>query len=345
MKDKNKFRAKVQMIILSVILATFVITGIVYVVTLKTYVLDNKREARKTEESQMANQSAEKVPDETETPAKEQITKPAPEEKPIKDNAAEPETETAKEPTFKERNEVKYADEIASAYKTYISDTTYIAVMKNEINGNPYCVAHVIVNDPKQIKTIVTSERQYVNQLSDTNVLMATNASMLEGYTQFIDGLHICNYNIISKTATSNGTELAFDDTGNLNRLAKDISFEDLKQNHIQWTILSTEPVLIDNSKATEIPADIPTNTTCKTAIGMVSPGEYYFLTASDGDYISDVTYADIQKILLDKSCTFAQAMSTGVNVVMSMQGELINQPAVATGRPQYEYIVVYDAY
>ena len=112
-----------------------------------------------------------------------------------------------------------------------------------------------------------------------------------------------------------------------------------LRNNNLHRSLAGSEPFLVD----VELPADISTNVTCKSVIGMVSPGEYYFMVASDGDYLSDVTYADMQKILLDKSCTFAQSLSTGVNVVMSMQGELINQPAVGTGRLQYEYIVVTD--
>lgn len=217
--------------------------------------------------------------------------------------------------------------------------------MKDTVNGSPYCIAHVIVNDPEQIKTIVTSDKQYASKLYDNNeYLFAMNASVLNNsHTTFIDGLHICDYNIISDMTTSTGVELAYDNKGSLMKINEGTPFDELKSNNIKWTVLSENPTLIKNSKAVELPADIPTDITCKSVIGMVAPGEYYFMVASDGDYLSDVTYADMQKILLDKSCTFAQSLSTSVNVVMSMQGELINQPAVGPGRPQYEYIVITD--
>ena len=343
MDNKNKLRTKVQLIILTVVLAVFTITGIVYAVTLKQYVFNKKSGTVVTEEAKAEKQFTTKAHDKTEKPATEIIVEN--EFNKIKEESEKEIVEEPKEPTFKELNEIHYADEIAAAYRTYLSDTTYIAVMKDTVNGSPYCITHVIVNNPEQIKTIVTSDKQYAKKLYDNNeYLFAMNASVLNSnHTTFIDGLHICDYNVISKMTIATGVELAYDNTGSLMKLNEGTPFDELKSNNIKWTVLSENPTLIENSKAVELPADISTNITCKSVIGMVAPGEYYFMVASDGDYLSDVTYADMQKILLDKSCTFAQSLSTGVNVVMSMQGELINQPAVGPGRPQYEYIVITD--
>ena len=343
MDNKNKLRTKVQLIILTVVLAVFTITGIVYAVTLKQYVFNKKSGTVVTEEAKAEKQFTTKAHDKTEKPATEIIVEN--EFNKIKEESEKEIVEEPKEPTFKELNEIHYADEIAAAYRTYLSDTTYIAVMKDTVNGSPYCITHVIVNNPEQIKTIVTSDKQYAKKLYDNNeYLFAMNASVLNSnHTTFIDGLHICDYNVISKMTIATGVELAYDNTGSLMKLNEGTPFDELKSNNIKWTVLSENPTLIENSKAVELPADIPTDITCKSVIGMVAPGEYYFMVASDGDYLSDVTYADMQKILLDKSCTFAQSLSTGVNVVMSMQGELINQPAVGPGRPQYEYIVITD--
>ena len=343
MDNKNKLRTKVQLIILTVVLAVFTITGIVYVVTLKQYVFNKKSGTVVTEEAKAEKQFTTKAHDKTEKPATEIIVEN--EFNKIKEESEKEIVEEPKEPTFKELNEIHYADEIAAAYRTYLSDTTYIAVMKDTVNGSPYCITHVIVNNPEQIKTIVTSDKQYARKLYDNNeYLFAMNASVLNNsHTTFIDGLHICDYNVISKMTIATGVELAYDNKGSLMKINEGTPFDELKSNNIKWTVLSENPTLIENSKAVELPADIPTDITCKSVIGMVAPGEYYFMVASDGDYLSDVTYADMQKILLDKSCTFAQSLSTGVNVVMSMQGELINQPAVGPGRPQYEYIVITD--
>ena len=348
MDNKNKLRTKVQLIILTVILTVFAITGIVYAVTLKQYIFDKKSGTVVTEEAKAEEQLTAKAPDKTEKPVTETVTEHKPDvahEKEPMEKTEKEIVEEPKEPTFKELNKMHYADESADAYRTYLSDTTYIAVMKNTINGSPYCIAHVIVNNPEQIKTIVTSDQQYTSKLYDNNeYLFAMNASVLNnGHTTFIDGLHICDYSIISPMTIATGVELAYDNKGSLMKLNKGTPFDKLKSNNIKWTVLSGNPTRVENDKAVELPADISTDVTCKSAIGMVAPGEYYFMVASDGDYLSDVTYADMQKILLDKSCTFAQSLSTDVNVVMSMQGELINQPAVGPGRPQYEYIIITD--
>lgn len=348
MDNKNKLRTKVQLIILTAVLTMFAITGIVYAVTLKQYVFNKKSGTVVTEEAKAEKQSTTKAPDKTEKPVIEIVTEDKQDTTHEKETIKKPEKEIVeepKEPTFKELNEMHYADEIAAAYRTYLSDTTYIAVMKDTVNGSPYCIAHVIVNDPEQIKTIVTSDKQYASKLYDNNeYLFAMNASVLNnGHTTFIDGLHICDYSIISSMTIATGVELAYDNIGSLMKLNEGTPFDELKSNNIKWTVLSGNPTLIENSKAVELPTDISTDVTCKSVIGMVAPGEYYFMVASDGDYLSDVTYADMQKILLDKSCKFAQSLSTGVNVVMSMQGGLINQPAVGPGRPQYEYIVITD--
>ena len=348
MDNKNKLRTKVQLIILTAVLTVFAITGIVYAVTLKQYVFNKKSGTVVTEEAKAEEQLTAKAPDKTEKPVIEIVTENKQDTTHKKETIKKPEKEIVeepKEPTFKELNEMHYADEIAAAYRTYLSDTAYIAVTKDTINGSPYCIAHVIVNDPEQIKTIVTSDKQYTRKLYDDNeYLLAMNASVLNNsHTTFIDGLHICDYNIISDITTSTGVELAYDNKGSLMKINEGTPFDELKSNNIKWTVLSENPTLIENSKAVELPADIPTDITCKSVIGIVAPGEYYFMVASDGDYLSDVTYADMQKILLDKSCTFAQSLSTSVNVVMSMQEELINQPAVGPGRPQYEYIVITD--
>lgn len=319
-KKPNK-RIRVQVAILCVIVSVFIITGIVYAITIKQYVLGGDNTPDDTYYASSETQL------ETETvPETEQAT-PAPIETP--------------EPSFRQQNEEKYADEIKDSYQTYLSDTTYIAVTKGSVNNSPYCLAHVIVKDPSQIASIITTDRRLSTRpYGENNAVLVMSASGLKGYTHFLDGLHISNYTVVSGTTDLAGTELAFDKYGNLHRLT---SAEKPDLAEIQWTVLCNTPVLIENGKASDIPDDVPTNHTCKSAIGMVVPGEYYFMAVSDGDYINDITYKDMQKILLDKSCTMAQSLTTGVNVAMSLQGELVNMPAAESGRTQYEYLIVTD--
>lgn len=329
MDKKPDKRIRVQIAILCVIVSVFVITGIVYAITIKQYVLGEDNVPDNTYYASSETQPETETIPETEsvTPAPVVTEEPAPTETP--------------EPSFKQQNEEKYADEIKTAYQTYLSDTTYVAVTKASINDSPYCLAHVIVKDPSQIVNIITTDRRLATAPhEENNAVLVMNASGLKDYTHFLDGLHISNYSVIGSSTDITGTELAFDKSGNLYRL-NPVEKPDIRE--IQWTVLCNTPVLIENGKASDIPDDVPTNYTCKSAIGMVAPGEYYFMVVSDGDYINSITYKDMQKILMDKSCTVAQSLSTGVNVAMSLQGELINMPAAGSGRPQYEYLIVKD--
>lgn len=327
-KKPNK-RMRVQIAILCVIVSVFVITGIVYAITIKQYVLDGGNVPDDTYYASSETQPESEMIPETEqaTPSPVVTEEPAPTKIP--------------EPSFRQQNEDKYSDEIKTSYQTYLSDTTYVAVTKASVNDSPYCLAHVIVKDPSQIINIITTGRRLSTApYEENNAVLVMSASGLKDYTHFLDGLHISDYAVVGSTTDLTGTELAFDKSGNLYRLnpteKPDIS-------EIQWTVLCNTPVLIENGKATDISDDVPTNYTCKSAIGMVTPGEYYFMVVSDGDYINEVTYKDMQKILMDKSCTMAQSLTTGVNVSMALQGELINMPAVGSGRPQYEYLIVKD--
>lgn len=327
-KKPNK-RMRVQITILCVIVSIFVITGIVYAITIKQYVLDGDNAPDDTYYASSETQpEAEMVPEtKPVTPAPAVTEEPAPTKTP--------------EPSFRQQNEDKYSDEIKTSYQTYMSDTTYVAVTKASVNDSPYCLAHVIVKDPSQIVNIITTDRRLSTApYEENNAVLVMSASGLKDYTHFLDGLHISDYGIVGNTTDLAGTELAFDKSGNLYRL-NPAEKPDLAE--IQWTVLCNTPVLIENGKATDISDDVPTNYTCKSAIGMVAPGEYYFMVVSDGDYINEITYKDMQKILMDKSCTMAQSLTTGVNVSMALQDELINMPAAGSGRPQYEYLIVKD--
>ncbi len=327
-KKPNK-RMRVQIAILCVIVSVFIITGIVYAITIKQYVLGDDNVPDDTYYASSETQpEAETVPEtEPATPAPVVTEEPAPTETP--------------EPSFRQQNEDKYSEEIKTSYQTYLSDTTYVAVTKASVNDSPYCLAHVIVKDPSQIVNIITTDRRLSTAPYEENdAVLVMSASGLKDYMHFLDGLHISDYAVVGSTTDPAGTELAFDKSGNLYRL-NTAEKPDLAE--IQWTVLCNTPVLIENGKATDIPDDVPTNYTCKSAIGMVAPGEYYFMVVSDGDYINEVTYKDMQEILMDKSCTMAQSLTTGVNVSMALQGELVNMPAAGSGRPQYEYLIVKD--
>lgn len=331
MDEQNKRHMQIKIRILCGIVTIFIITGIAYAFTLNRYL--NQSNHIKEDNIQVQTETTES----TSEPEKEPVAIAAPVQIPEKTQESEP--VIPKELTFKETCAENYTDEMAQTELTYLSDTTYIAVFQNEINGNPYTLAHVVIKSPNQISTTVSKTRRLSIKLyEDENALLAMSSSMLAGHINFMNGLHITNAETISSNQIPIGTELACDTSGTLYKMQPDTPTD-----NIVFTILSDTPLLIQDSKAVQIPDAIAPSKTCKSAIGMVKPCEYYFLTASDGDYINNVTYTDMQNILLEKNCSFAQSLTKDVNVAMAFQGELVNRPADKSGRAQYEYLIIKD--
>lgn len=204
-KKPNK-RARVQIAILCVIVSVFIITGIIYAITIKQYVLGDDNLPDDNYYASSGTQP-ETVPEtEPATPAPVVTEEPVPTKTP--------------ELSFRQQNEEKYADEIKTSYQTYLSDTTYVAVTKASVNDSPYCLAHVIVKDPSQIVNIITTDRRLSTApYEENNAVLVMSASGLKDYTHFLDGLHISDYAVIGSTTDLVGTELAFDKSGNLYRL------------------------------------------------------------------------------------------------------------------------------
>ena len=325
----------------------FVITFIVYLITMRKYTYTepaiNKiaQVQTKTEKVNKATTQTETISEDSETETDRKT-----EESSVSTGDADTTSEDpVSEKSFKEQNAEKYADEIANADKTYLSDTTYISVKEDAVNDNTYWIAHIIVSNPEQLTTAITEEKRSGKATYDEDgyILALSGSNMLPDNDDFIEGLHICDYELISDTDVANGMELRFSKVGYLNTTEPGTTFAELNEKGTHWTVLTKQPTLIDNGKRLELSGDDATETTCKSAIGMVKPGEYYFMVASDGDYICDLTYKDMQEILYEKSCFVAQALSTGVNATLSMEGKLLNDPAEGSGRPQFEYIVVSD--
>lgn len=325
MDHKNEKRNRIKIGILCAVVAVFIITGIVYAYTLHTYIVPDPQDMAQDE-----------------TVSTETIQSPA-EIQPEKEQTI-PETETkdripSEEPGFQETCSERYAKELTETELWHLSDTAYVAVFQREWNGHPYTMAHVVMASPDQMITVVSGEKRLaVRVCEEENAVLSMSASMMRDQNSFIDGVHITDSRIISNGQTVMGTELACSLSGELSLLTPDTDMND-----IRFTVLATTPLLIEDGKPAEIPETNRSSTNCKSAIGSVSPCEYYFLTASDGDYINDLTYTDIQDILLENGCTFAKSLTTDINVSMAFNGQLVNQPAEQSGRTQYEYIIIKD--
>lgn len=358
MTEQEALRRKILLRILGTIIAIFCITFVIYIVTITRYQKSDDKSnivANKTE-IQVENKTADVM---TQVSASDENVDTSEAEPSIEEAAAGTESTDINDEelsiqasevslSFKDKIESEYSNEMDDADDVYLSDSTYVATTKSYIKNEPYWLFHVVVNDPSQITTTIaksTAEKRSAYEMNATKpyVLAVPGSDMTHGYTQIQDGVHVYNGELYGNRTETLGNEVVFTQVGYMEKADAGVSYEELNQPGLSWTISVECPTLIDNGVPLDIPEGFSENRSCKIAIGMVKPCEYYFLACSDGDYICNITYAEMRDILAEKSCFFAQALHTEANAFVAMNGCIINDPAVKYGRPQLEYILITD--
>ena len=220
--------------------------------------------------------------------------------------------------------------EYENANYKYASDKLFVAL--NAFNEpDDYWIAHVITkngNIPKirmgndEFKSI----EKLRNNEGRNKWILGINGSYYDKEYAPPAGIYI-NEGTVYQDEPASGDEMCILNNGALFTPPKDTSAKDLLDMGVISTIISENPVLIDNGEKCEIVTN--NKNLPKTVIGMVAPGEYYIVIASNGTYTSQITFEDIQNILLERNCIYAKAMSGSTYTTMMFQCEQINEPAV----------------
>lgn len=238
----------------------------------------------------------------------------------------------------------KYENEYKNAeHKHYSKNLFFTAKSYMNSNNGTYWIAHVVINDTSQLNVNLAHDkyngfRESPIENADRNGwLIGINASMFSIETDHMyDHLYINNGKIIVDGTTA-GNEMCITKNGTWFTAPKGLSANALINKGVIHTVISNTPTLVENRK----PCDISdyTNMNVKTAIGMISETEYYIVVASDGDYISDVAYSEIQDIFINKRCVYAKCMDGGANSFIIFNNNVINNAAVTKPRPVFDYI------
>lgn len=239
-----------------------------------------------------------------------------------------------------------FSDEFSKADYTHVTENTYITITKYT-NPDVYWLAHVVVNDPSQVTVAMANDEFGTREssLSNQKLLgwtLGINGSYFDNANQSIDGIYINNNTIYQSTENNiaMGYELCMTQDGKLFTADVDTTLETLEKSKVINTVVSNTPTIINNNTAIDI---TETSRSPKTAIGQVSSTEYYMLVASDGDYFCDMTYGDIQNVMLEHNCTYAKILDGSTNTSMVMNQTTINEPACGPGRQLKDLVVVYD--
>lgn len=288
-------------------------------------------------------------------PSDEQTPESEPERTPVP--TEEPEPEETPMPTEEplEDGETLLAapdgslDEYQNAAWKHWSETMFVTIQEQTTqDGNPFLLTHVIIKTPSQMQLRTAGEnlngtRQTLTAYAEQNTfVLGINASeATNSYSQIRPGAYICSGQILQDMETT-GNELCIGEDGSLSSAQPGLSPQQLIDSGIMHSAISAGPVLIQNTEA--VSGLNATVLGTKTAIAMKQPGEYYIITASDGDYISDVSYQDIQEVFLSLECQYAKCLGDGAEVVLVMNGQLINNPAAGgSQRSLLDFLIFLD--
>ena len=234
-------------------------------------------------------------------------------------------------------------EEMDNADYSYEGNNLQIAIFRHT-EPDTYFISHVITgnNNVPEValdKDILKEASSIEKNQQLHEWIFGVNGSYYDEDYLPDNPLYIYNGKILID-GDSSGNELCITDEGELFTPKTGIPASKLTEAGVKWTAVSENPVIINNGEKAELPEKesmLP-----KTVIGMVNKHEYYIITNSNGTKSSDMTYKDIQNILYEKGCSYAKALSSGSNVSLMFNGEVINQNTV-DDKPIIDCFVFYD--
>lgn len=246
------------------------------------------------------------------------------------------------------------SQEIAESYKYYISDHTFVTVRRYKYHEGSYYLSHVIIDSPSQIRSGLSydsygGQREEPTHASERlNWVIGTNGGNFSYATGGADtGMAKAIIKNGSRMPDSgsftNGMEICLTSGGALFSPPAGVSVSELLGMGVTDTFSCGDTLLISDGKQVNVGVQSNQYRYPRTAIGMVQPGEYYFITAGSGNYGGGMTYDEIRRVLWDNGCTFGKCMDGGGSSSLVFRGELINPPAGGSERAVADFLYFTD--
>ena len=236
----------------------------------------------------------------------------------------------------------------------YSSENTYISTEEKDAYGSHILIAHVLVRDPSQINTefsngVFGGERECpTDAAARTGAVLVINGSYFnygtgQAMTEVAPVL-LHDYEIY-RSGITNGSEICIRFDGSLFSPHPAMGFtgEDLYNLGVVSNIGTADPLLIQDGNLQSYPPGVAYGSYPRAAIGMVTPGEYYFLVSGSGAYEGGISYVDMQGVFYALGCTYARSMDGGGSAAMVINGELLTEPATGSERAVADFICIWD--
>lgn len=104
-------------------------------------------------------------------------------------------------------------------------------------------------------------------------------------------------------------------------------------------------PTLVENGESYEISGDFnQTYRYQRTAVGMVSPGEYYIIIVEKAGESQGMTYTELQQVFLELGCDYAYNLDGGGSTTLVFKGRILNSLTDGAERPCGDILYFIDA-
>ena len=248
---------------------------------------------------------------------------------------------------------IQYASELASAYRSYVSENSFITIHKIVTDQMEYYLTHVIINDPSQIRAGLSNDtyggaRECPSsasvRLGWTVGVNGSNFDYKTGGNDLSMGRVVIKHGNVITGKTALGSEICLDRYGSLSVAETGEHVSSLLARGVTDTFICGDTLLIDHGQKVNIGIESMQYRYPRTAIGMVAPCDYYLITAGDaGTYSKGATYDDIRDILWEHGCTFGKCMDGGGSSSLVFCNELVNVPACLVERPVCDFLYFTD--
>lgn len=216
----------------------------------------------------------------------------------------------------------------------YETSTLKVSVEEKDAGYTRYWVCHVETFSTRQLcsalcgGTYGNPRRTVSQELADHNGVIGVNGSGFSygsgipapGKTMIKDGK-------IYNDVYSNGNIFCVTQDGGMFTAAAGMTTEDMLNRGVKDTYCFG-PTLVENGKAVEISGQFrQTSRYQRTAVGMVSPGDYY-LVAVDGKGAGGsqgMTYQELQQVFVDLGCDYAYHLDGGGSTTLVFKGRVLN--------------------
>lgn len=250
-----------------------------------------------------------------------------------------------------EKKKELFAPELADADYSHVSDSLFISIQKHTLGTGKYFLTHILVKNPDQIHGAVSNDSFGGIRELPTSVAERTGSPLVVNgsYFSYETGkpsrspVYILEGEVLRSEGTTTGYEVYISEDGTLFSPEKGMTEAELQEIGIRATYGTAGPILIQNGEDHDLTYSGKNWSYPRTAVGMVEAGEYYIITAGNGNYTEGLELYELQKIFRTLGCIYAVCLDEGGSSALVFEGTLLNNPAAGEQRPVVDFLYFMD--